>query len=1009
MGTNSRFGYLNIRLPSESAGDEVPITTLVAEHTLDGAGEATISVGGTTWVELAVSAYADVAAAVTAIGATPATLVVDTAETVSTALTIPSTLYLRVAKGAALTKSGSGTITFQGMGLEDAKSQIPLFFGFAAGDITWTGTKYPNEISTELWDTANTSLTDRINRADAALLGKKAKIKAFPRTITGTAVVTEYHHLYFSEGDYPSTLATYGTTYRSAFEMQNHTRISGAPGSYLHESPTDGNSYLIYAYHARYGGGESNDAQEDMIVENLHVIGDPAQTDISAGNSTILLGNCHNSFIRNCIFERTHGYTTTLGLYGIDGNYAFNSDISGNTYIGIGTQEAVLLNAKGCRIRGNKFFQEDSEGTTSYGVIDIEPNLDSDVMEDIMIEDNYIDARDVTDGSKYVGAMVVQAALSGSMKNITIRHNKIFGANIYPEPATFLPLTSGISVFGCSELYIYGNTVRGAFQRAYNIDRCRYVRAWDNHGMQLSDANGDLGAMEVRACADSDFFHNIFNKSPAAPTQSTGILEVEQEHLVTTSGSTITGVFAFGILKLFYDLYDGLTVTVNNNDYLISAFVFQDELTTATAVGTLAQKTFIDANVTTGTENIAITAHGHNTGSRVYLTTSGAVPAGLTANRTYFVIRVDADNLKLANTLALALAGTPVNITAAAGGGTHTLTPILVTKFSNNTYRDNKADDGITLSSTGSSVVYSTYRTALSDFVPLEHSLPLGTLAVVPTNTLLGNINETPIDPVSLRNIVGVTISGADNKQTKTAVDGWDAGAFSVEPLIGDGILETTAVETNKERMVGLSFVDTNQHNNTINYAIYLAASGAMQAYELGVGSGATPGYSTGSVVTFTRIGDTIELAKDGAAPFHTFTSVPDGPLYVDSSLYSTGATIGGIVLRGIGNVEPLTIDEVRTMLRVASGTAALGTSAIASGASASVVTVAATGVATTDVIDWGFNGDPTGVVGYQPSVNGMLTIIAYPTADNVNFKVANNTAASVTPGAITLNWKVRR
>jgi hypothetical protein len=38
-----------------------------------------------------------------------------------------------------------------------------------------------------------------------------------------------------------------------------------------------------------------------------------------------------------------------------------------------------------------------------------------------------------------------------------------------------------------------------------------------------------------------------------------------------------------------------------------------------------------------------------------------------------------------------------------------------------------------------------------------------------------------------------------------------------------------------------------------------------------------------------------------------------------------------------------------------------------------------------------------------------MLTIFAYPTANNVNFKVCNNTAGSITPGAITLNWRVVR
>jgi hypothetical protein len=93
----------------------------------------------------------------------------------------------------------------------------------------------------------------------------------------------------------------------------------------------------------------------------------------------------------------------------------------------------------------------------------------------------------------------------------------------------------------------------------------------------------------------------------------------------------------------------------------------------------------------------------------------------------------------------------------------------------------------------------------------------------------------------------------------------------------------------------------------------------------------------------------------------------------------------------------------------IASGTAAMGTSAIASGACATVVTVSATGVATTDVVTAGFNGDPTAITGFVPSTNGMLTIIVYPTANNVNFKECNNTSASVTPGSHTINYRVVR
>lgn len=95
--------------------------------------------------------------------------------------------------------------------------------------------------------------------------------------------------------------------------------------------------------------------------------------------------------------------------------------------------------------------------------------------------------------------------------------------------------------------------------------------------------------------------------------------------------------------------------------------------------------------------------------------------------------------------------------------------------------------------------------------------------------------------------------------------------------------------------------------------------------------------------------------------------------------------------------------------LIVASGTSAMGTGSIGSGACATVVTTTATGAATTDNVTADFNADPTSTTGYAPSATGMLTIVKYLTSGNVNFKVCNNTLASITPGAATLQWRVIR
>ena len=93
----------------------------------------------------------------------------------------------------------------------------------------------------------------------------------------------------------------------------------------------------------------------------------------------------------------------------------------------------------------------------------------------------------------------------------------------------------------------------------------------------------------------------------------------------------------------------------------------------------------------------------------------------------------------------------------------------------------------------------------------------------------------------------------------------------------------------------------------------------------------------------------------------------------------------------------------------VASGAKTLNTTTVTTGTCGAAQTATATGVVTTDAIGVTFAADPTSTTGYQASTSGMLVIVPYPTANTVNFKVCNNTASDITPGAVTLNWQVLR
>jgi hypothetical protein len=79
------------------------------------------------------------------------------------------------------------------------------------------------------------------------------------------------------------------------------------------------------------------------------------------------------------------------------------------------------------------------------------------------------------------------------------------------------------------------------------------------------------------------------------------------------------------------------------------------------------------------------TGHGLVTGQRVQLTTTGALPTGLSASTTYFWTTVDANTGKLSTSLANAAAGTYIN-TSGTQSGTHTMTAATIALSLNKAY-----------------------------------------------------------------------------------------------------------------------------------------------------------------------------------------------------------------------------------------------------------------------------------------------------------------------------------
>lgn len=127
---------------------------------------------------------------------------------------------------------------------------------------------------------------------------------------------------------------------------------------------------------------------------------------------------------------------------------------------------------------------------------------------------------------------------------------------------------------------------------------------------------------------------------------------------------------------------------LNNNTYTqtsdpISLEHMSGYIYAASAVvAALTNKTFVDGDVSVGNNTITISGHDLITGQAFTLTTTGVLPGGLALATPYYAIVNSSSVFKVASSLANALAGTAVDITSAAGGGTHTVAKTAISSCS---------------------------------------------------------------------------------------------------------------------------------------------------------------------------------------------------------------------------------------------------------------------------------------------------------------------------------------
>jgi hypothetical protein len=169
-------------------------------------------------------------------------------------------------------------------------------------------------------------------------------------------------------------------------------------------------------------------------------------------------------------------------------------------------------------------------------------------------------------------------------------------------------------------------------------------------------------------------------------------------------------------------------------------------------------------------------------------------------------------------------------------------------------------------------------------------SIPGGTIKNV-------KLSGTLIESVQWTNAINVTVSGNSITKQGGGVAVWDAGAVSSQTITaGDGYVEFTVLETNKNRMCGLSNGDSNQNYADIDFAWYAYDDGTLYVFEGGVNRGNFGSFTTGDRLRVAVEGGVVKYRKNGVL-LYTSGTAPTYPLLVDTAFSAMGATVSNAVI----------------------------------------------------------------------------------------------------------------
>lgn len=209
-----------------------------------------------------------------------------------------------------------------------------------------------------------------------------------------------------------------------------------------------------------------------------------------------------------------------------------------------------------------------------------------------------------------------------------------------------------------------GQTWRADWSKNFNPTAAAVANEWHT----LFRGNGNPGPDAIFDAGSNLTFQGVIDSttSAAAIPHGGNVQPTYYKYLLSGSAVSAAATAQPSVVTLIdvVGFYRVTSVTTTTAQATTNTLGFGDTFTAdaSTDVITMTSTTNIPSNILTGT--------------RVRLTTTTTLPAGLALATDYYVIKVTDSTFKLATSYANAIAGTQINITD-AGTGTHTMSRLL--------------------------------------------------------------------------------------------------------------------------------------------------------------------------------------------------------------------------------------------------------------------------------------------------------------------------------------------